>query len=553
MSRASAATRSPIRSSVTGRWTSCSCTGGCARSSPDGSGPRSRRSTERLSGMGRLILFDKRGTGLSDRVLGIASLEERMDDVRAVMDAAAVERAAVVGVSEGGPMCALFAATHPDRTRALVTMGSYARRNWAPDYPIGRRPEQDTWLRPTAEQWGEYAARRFLAERAPSIADDQAAIDWYTSYLVRGASPSAVAAITDMNEEIDVRPVLPTVRVPALVLHREDEYLRDASRYMGERLPGAQVVEVPGVDHLPWEGDQKAVLDQIELFLGGLRRGAGGPGPGADDRARGRPPAVGVAPAGLGAQPLPRARARAGRPRPGRARELRRPGARAALRARAGRQRAGAAGRDPHRRVRAARRHARPAPRWRSRPTWPGPRSPARSSPPRRCRTSSRAPGSTSTSAARSATCACSACCADERAVSSTSRGCARPRRSGARRSATTRTPGRLRARAATARSLASPASSQRPSGDHSRSSRRPCAPRRARCRARGSRSASPRWTASARRRRRVRGGEQVAVERRRRVVAPVAKSWIVPWRRPAISSLRPSADQASWRTPPLR
>src|SRR4051812_1617730 len=233
----------------------------------------------RLAGMGRLILFDKRGTGLSDRVLGIASLEERMDDVRAVMDAAAVERAAVLGVSEGGPMCALFAATHPDRTLALVTMGSYARRNWAPDYPIGRRAEEDGWLRPTAEQWGSYAARRFLAQRAPSIASDEEAIEWYASYLVRGASPSAVAAITDMNEEIDVRPVLPTVRVPALVLYREQEYLREASRYMGERLPGAQVVAVPGVDHLPWEGDQTAVLDQIERFLGGLTTAPPNPGP----------------------------------------------------------------------------------------------------------------------------------------------------------------------------------------------------------------------------------------------------------------------------------
>jgi pimeloyl-ACP methyl ester carboxylesterase len=234
---------------------------------------------KRLSSMGRLILFDKRGTGLSDRVWGIASLEERMDDVRAVMDAAAVERAAVVGVSEGGPMCALFAATHPDRTLALVTMGSYARRNWAPDYPIGRRAEEDPWLRPTAEQWGAYAARRFLAQRAPSIAESEEAIEWYASYLVRGASPSAVAAITDMNEEIDVRPVLPTVRVPALVLYREQEYLRDASRYMGERLPGARVVAVPGVDHLPWEGDQTSVLDQIELFLGGLNAAAATPGP----------------------------------------------------------------------------------------------------------------------------------------------------------------------------------------------------------------------------------------------------------------------------------
>src|SRR3954469_5218807 len=224
----------------------------------------------RLAGMGRLILFDKRGTGLSDRVLGIASLEERMDDVRAVLDAVAADRAVVVGVSEGGPMCTLFAATHPDRCQALITLGAYARRNWAPDYPIGRRPEHDGWLRPTAEQWGRFAARRFLEERAPSVAGDEEAIRWYTSCLVRGASPAAVAAITDMNEEIDVRHVLGTVRVPALVIHRREEYLREASRYMGERLPGAQIVEVPGVDHLPWEGDQKAVLDQVELFLGGL-------------------------------------------------------------------------------------------------------------------------------------------------------------------------------------------------------------------------------------------------------------------------------------------
>ena len=231
-----------------------------------------------LAGIGRLILFDKRGTGLSDRVWGIASLEERMDDVRAVMDAVGVERAAVVGVSEGGPMCALFAATHPDRTLALVTLGAYARRNWAPDYPIGRRPEQDGWLRPTAEQWGRYAAERFLTERAPSVSRDEAAIDWYASYLVRGASPSAVAAITDMNEEIDVRPVLGSVRVPTLVIHREDEYLREASRYMGERLPHAEVVAVPGADHLPWEGDQASVLAEIERFLGGLRPAPAEPG-----------------------------------------------------------------------------------------------------------------------------------------------------------------------------------------------------------------------------------------------------------------------------------
>ena len=310
----------------------------------------------RLAGMGRLILFDKRGTGLSDRVLGIASLEERMDDVRAVMDAVGAERAAVVGVSEGGPMCTLFAATHPDRCQALITLGAYARRNWAPDYPIGRRAEQDGWLRPTAEQWGRFATERFLAERAPSIATDEEAIQWYTSYLVRGASPAAVAAITDMNEEIDVRHALSSVRVPTLVVYRAQEYLREASRYMGARLPGAQVVEVPGADHLPWEGDQGAVLDAIEHFLGGLRDERRRAEPHPHDGARGEPPGVRARgrPLGAGAVPRPAAR-RAARPRCGRASTVR--PAPSAARPRWRDVRAAARGRA-HRRVRAARRPA---------------------------------------------------------------------------------------------------------------------------------------------------------------------------------------------------
>src|SRR4051794_13259753 len=132
----------------------------------------------RLAGMGRLILFDKRGMGLSDRVLGIASLEERMHDVRAVLDAVGAERAVVVGVSEGGPRGALFAGPLRARRRALIRRGSYARRNGAPDYPSGRRPEHDGWLRPTAEQWGRFAARRFLEGRAPSVAGAEEGIPW---------------------------------------------------------------------------------------------------------------------------------------------------------------------------------------------------------------------------------------------------------------------------------------------------------------------------------------------------------------------------------------
>ena len=143
-------------------------------------------------------------------------------------------------------MCALFAATHPERTLALVMMGAFARRIWAPDYPIGRAPEQDGWLRPDRRGVGAlYAAERFLAERAPSIAGDDEAIAWYTSYLVRGASPAAVGRSPD--ERGDRRPpVLPTIRVPTLVLYREREYLREATRYMGERHPGRAGRRAPG-------------------------------------------------------------------------------------------------------------------------------------------------------------------------------------------------------------------------------------------------------------------------------------------------------------------
>jgi class 3 adenylate cyclase len=229
--------------------------------------PALARFYRRLSGLGRLILFDKRGTGLSDRVPSIPTLEQRMDDLRAVMDAAGSERATVLGISEGGPMCALFAATYPERTAAFVGMGTYARRMWAPDYPIGFR-SPSPWHEPRPEDWGAPAARQFLAERAPSIAVDQEAVRWYASYLIRGASPAAAAQLAAMNRRIDVRPVLSTIRVQTLVLFRRGEYLRDASRYLGENIPSARLVELPGDDHLPWEGDQEAVLGEIERFLG---------------------------------------------------------------------------------------------------------------------------------------------------------------------------------------------------------------------------------------------------------------------------------------------
>lgn len=232
--------------------------------------PALARFYERLAGMGRLIMFDKRGVGLSDRVSDVVSLEERMDDVRAVMDAVGSERALLLGISEGGPMAALFAATYPRRTAGLVLMGAYARRLWAPDYTLGRRPE-DIWSSNVpAEDWGLPAARRFVDERAPSLAGDEDAYQWYASYLVRGASPGAVAQLARMNAEIDVRHVLPSIHVPTLVLYREREYLREDARYMGERIPAVRIVELPGADHLPWEGEQDEVLDEIERFAGDL-------------------------------------------------------------------------------------------------------------------------------------------------------------------------------------------------------------------------------------------------------------------------------------------
>jgi DNA-binding SARP family transcriptional activator/pimeloyl-ACP methyl ester carboxylesterase len=227
---------------------------------------RIARFYRRLASMGRLILFDKRGTGLSDRVKGVAPLEERMDDVRAVMDAVASRRAALLGVSEGGPMVSLFAATYPERTAAVVAMGTFARRTRAPDYPI-EVPSLD----PSIAEWGMPIARRFVRERAPSIAGDEEAIRWYASYIVRGASPGAATMLRQMNDEIDVRHVLPTIGVPALVLYRAEEYLHEATRYMGDRIPGARVVALPGADHLPWEGDQDDVLDEIEAFLATVR------------------------------------------------------------------------------------------------------------------------------------------------------------------------------------------------------------------------------------------------------------------------------------------
>jgi pimeloyl-ACP methyl ester carboxylesterase/DNA-binding winged helix-turn-helix (wHTH) protein len=227
----------------------------------------------RLASFSRLILFDKRGTGLSDHVPinQLPTLEQRMDDVRAVMNAVGSERAALCGVSEGGPMCSLFAATYPEKTVALVMIGTYAKRIRDAEYPWGpTQEEREHFFDVMREHWGGPVG---IDERAPSVADDQKFRDWWATYLRMGASPGAAVALTQMNAEIDVRNVLPSIRVPSLVIHRrEDQCLKvEEGRFVAERIPGARFVELPGNDHLPFVGDQDAILDEMEEFLTGVR------------------------------------------------------------------------------------------------------------------------------------------------------------------------------------------------------------------------------------------------------------------------------------------
>ena len=235
--------------------------------------PSVARFLRRLATFSRLILFDKRGTGLSDRVPldQLPTLEQRMDDVRAVLEAVGSERAAIIGISEGGPLSALFAATYPERTSALVMIGTYAKRVRDEDYPWAPTwEERGEFLREMREHWGGPVG---IEERAPSKANDPAFREWWAEYLRMGASPGAAVALTKMNAEVDVRHVLPTVRVPTLVIHnRGDLCLKvEEGRYVASLIPGARFVELPGRDHLPFFEDQETILSEIEEFLTGAR------------------------------------------------------------------------------------------------------------------------------------------------------------------------------------------------------------------------------------------------------------------------------------------
>jgi pimeloyl-ACP methyl ester carboxylesterase len=226
----------------------------------------------RLASFSRLIRFDKRGTGLSDRPGGLPDLETRIDDVRAVMDAVGSERAALFGYSEGGPMCVLFAATYPERTRALVLYGTYAkRRDPDEDYPWAATwAERQAYAERVEREWGEEAD---LGRMAPNA--DEAWMRWWRTRARAAASPGAAKALILMNSQIDVRHVLPSVHVPTLVLHRagDPDSRADEGRYIAERIAGARFVELDGEDHfVSINPDQ--ILDEVEEFLTGVRRGA---------------------------------------------------------------------------------------------------------------------------------------------------------------------------------------------------------------------------------------------------------------------------------------
>jgi len=228
---------------------------------------------EGLAQFSRVLLFDKRGSGLSDPVRQVPTLETRMDDIRAVMDAADSERAVLWAAQEGSRIALLFAATYPERTSALVCYDPTARGLWAPDYPLA--PTEEDWrseLREIHNRWGD---REYLAERihrlAPSMEDDEQFVDWFVWYMRRSASPSEAVSFHRMSMEGDVRDVLTAVRSPTLLLHRPET--REEAAFVADRVPGARRVEVKGLrDWFSWADPERnlVLLQETQRFVEGL-------------------------------------------------------------------------------------------------------------------------------------------------------------------------------------------------------------------------------------------------------------------------------------------
>jgi class 3 adenylate cyclase len=234
-----------------------------------------RRLLERLSVFGRLILFDRRGTGLSDGVGEPYTLEQEAQDALAVLDAAGSERAALFTYGLGGPVAALLAAEHPDRVGALIMYASIARALWAPDYDWAMtREERAEWIERAVGSWGA-ADHPGIPAMAPTMADDPALISWFARMQRLAASPGNARELLTAAADLDVRELLPQIHVPTLVMHRNGDTAWDPrhSRYIAERIPGARYVELEGTDSLPFLGDSDAIVEEIEQFLTGGRAG----------------------------------------------------------------------------------------------------------------------------------------------------------------------------------------------------------------------------------------------------------------------------------------
>jgi class 3 adenylate cyclase/alpha-beta hydrolase superfamily lysophospholipase len=226
----------------------------------------------RLAAFSRLIVFDRRGLGMSDSVQGAPTLEDRMQDLQAVMDSAASERAALFGLSEGGPMSLLFAATYPERVAALVLYGTFARMTRTPDYPWGYPTElMERTVQAKVDNWGHET--RTVDDFAPSMAHDQVFRRRFAEFERRSSTPGGYEALMRMNMATDVRAILASVRVPTLILHRSGDIPVRVGhgRYLHEHIAGARYVEIPGDDHFFWVGNTGSILDEVEEFLTGRR------------------------------------------------------------------------------------------------------------------------------------------------------------------------------------------------------------------------------------------------------------------------------------------
>ncbi len=226
----------------------------------------------KLGKVARVILFDKRGTGLSDRVVDLSTLEERMDDIRAVMDAVESEKAVLFGHSEGGSVSALFAATYPNRTLSLIAFGIFAKRRYSPNYPWAPTDEERQKVYDMIEKsWG--SGDMELESLAPSKADDPRFMKWLASYFRSGASPSAAMVLTKMNTQVDIIDILGSIKVPTLIMQRTNDIdvKIEEGRFIAERIEGAKFVEFTGDDHLFWAGNTKEILDEMKGFLSDMK------------------------------------------------------------------------------------------------------------------------------------------------------------------------------------------------------------------------------------------------------------------------------------------